>query len=582
MIPGLFAVFNGLTSFLVQLAELNTFSSSPINLFDIFRGYIISSLDWNVTKTNFYNPLSICTAISIHLCFISIIFNQWQHLKIKPKSIMTSFLIGSIPVFTYAVMQIKRIIPIKYTRLIGGTFQNGNHLSFYAGLLILLSFYLLMKEKRINRFLFFLLVSIPFFLIGGSKTAWISMAAVLISYSMFFVYYIVTNLRQNSKKDLFPLLLLAILLLAFLGYDYLSKDFAFLTNFWKGEIVKAASVLGDFFTTGSLQILQSGGRFEHLNYALNSIYKYFMLGRGLGNFYTLSESGYELHYPYLHWLYSMGIGGLISMLIGIGVFIHGLLNRLISCVSKEEKYQEKVLSFILMSGIILYIGCSHITDTFMSYIPILSIISIIIIIFIKEHFPLGSKLYNHNLKRLSIAVTTAGLLTGSLTLFSPHSRTVYGFNQPISNLSLNQEYTANIDFTFDVDQNECKMLQVHSLVSTESNALPINIYELTNLPPRFYNFSERNTWQANNAKFRSSIYIWPAQWNNLCLCKISARKNENTLIQLSALHGSIKNIERESPFEEFYFHSFISIFSGTETYSDTFPSNFICHYAIML
>ena len=601
VIPGIFAVFNCAFAFSVQIGEIASLSVKGLNPVDIARGFIVRSLDWDVSITNFYHPICLVFAFLIHLKFLQIVFNRWRELKISYENIFASMILGSIPIFIYAISQIYRIVPIRHTRLIGGSFQNGNHLSFYSGIIILLALYMVSIRKSIWGV--FAILALPFFLIGGSKTSWISMA---VAAGSFMVMRLVDSLASSHSKNSPWKMLLSrqtgFFCLAIVGsfaYNWASRDFSILTNIWKRDRDKVSNYFFRFIETGSVDFLWSGGRLEHLKFALESISNFPFFGRGLGNFFVLSNSGYELHYPYLTWLFAMGIPGAVFFVLGILIFVRFAVVRIVKNFAGNNKTDN---GGVVLLTICVYLFFSHTLDTFISYRSFLYLISTIFVVVVKSACEDQTGIKASSAPRyIAIAALLGGMIAGSLTWNFPHSRVAHIITSVqqsgVKNKENMTQFRLNSPYKTVVQKQECRHFQLHHDGIISKDPLRLEIFETRSEPPQFFNFTSAYRWQRKNMRFVETVLIWPKQWNNICVCNQSHESSflesphqltaydkviNKKAIWLQGAEGRFENLDQNSTTSQVSFKNFLVIDQGSTVFRvDRFPK-MVCHAMVTI
>ena len=146
VLPGLFSVITIGFSFVWQLIDLDKIVFENLSYIDVFKAYFIRVFDWDVTQDNFFHPSGLLISYLLNMTFLWTVLINWKTLKLNQRLVWKVLMLGSYPVYFYALLQYFRIIPLVATTHLGGTFQNSNHLSFYAGLMVMISIhYLLMN-----------------------------------------------------------------------------------------------------------------------------------------------------------------------------------------------------------------------------------------------------------------------------------------------------------------------------------------------------------------------------------------------------------------------------------------------------
>jgi hypothetical protein len=262
-------------------------------------------------------------------------------------------ILGSIPIFLYSLGQQLHWIPIVASVGIGGTFQNQNHLSFYAGLLLLINGYLgslflqQRKQKRAFCFFSYACLCLYFIFLGQSRT---SGGASIACFALFFLVEAYTQ-RKNTwyfqRIALFSLIGISFTCAFFLLFDvHHSEKFRELRELWH------AGSLSQFF--------QGGGRNVYLPSAIEALKQSPWTGIGMGYFFSKSLVGYEIHNTLLDWI--VGCGWIV-----LPIFIF-FLGRSIWALQKDKNTS---FSFFLI--ILGYILATSLFDAYLSYRSLMQI-----------------------------------------------------------------------------------------------------------------------------------------------------------------------------------------------------------------
>ncbi len=367
--PFLFLSMVMLLQFLIALPEIFSFSYSGIPAQNFLQVLGRNLFLWRIAESPVH-PLSVATGYWIQLAFLCVVPSFVKRYRISESTLLQTLMLGSLPVFFYALGQKLTWIPIVASVGIGGTFQNQNSLSFYAGLMLLVAilraatFYLAHSSSspaieghvgdlpRVKGILIALYASacVYFLFLGQSR---ISGFGCLCGVGAFFFFDGLLHRGTTGyvKK----------IWLTFAGLFSLAI-FVFL----RLKIHETAKFveLRDLLMSGSLQaLLEGGGRTVILREGWASAFLHPWTGIGSGYFAMKSTMRDEVHNPILGWIVDVGWSIL-------PIFLYFFL-RPLQLLWQERKSLSSTASFFL--SLYVYILVTSLFDHYFSYRSLLSV-----------------------------------------------------------------------------------------------------------------------------------------------------------------------------------------------------------------
>ncbi|MCB9228506.1 MAG: hypothetical protein H6618_02755 [Deltaproteobacteria bacterium] len=523
-IPLIFAISFTCFSFVNYLIMLRQLSPEVYDMTKLIRHTLIKILDWDVSEQNLVHPTSLVYTHLIYLCFTWTLCKKWKLIFTSISETFFLIVCGSVLVYAYAFLELSGVISLYQTAGISGPFQNPNHFSFYSGLISLLCLWLLASGIR-HPVIYISTVLSPFFLfLGRGKSSWLSVSIVLMLCACPILFRIISAIRSGDKKYTQGIIKILI------ACSLLGLMTAFLLNSpvlrEKTDVAREMQILGEIFddarTNGIRKIFYSSGRDQHLLYALASIRDHIWSGYGWGNFFVMSGSGYDLHFTYLTWLYCFGLPGFCAMLLGLWSFLRAAV------FSSFRKAQLLKLPEWLLSGILLYIALAHIVDVFLTYRPLLYLISLIFLCIVIRQ---GRPQFWKKPGMVLFLTILSGIFAGSATIIAPQLR------QPLT-LNYLKEHSAFGklgDFAWqslatyrNLPPQQCWSTLVSTNITRQALPLvvsqihsPVRSGQLTPIE-QHNNLSLQQINQLEAAAIHKvTLNIWPGFWSELCICNNS-------------------------------------------------------------
>jgi O-antigen ligase len=370
-------------------------------------------MDWN-SQDSYSHPWSMMFGFTVQIAFILAInrhieigsFKHKQNSKIA-HNVFTAMVIGTCPVVFCALLQKFEIIGTKYAPDFGGTLQNGNHLSFVCGLMMIFALYLIYGLR--NRRKFFSLMAVIFFVafllnfvglfLGRGRSSWIAFltSGFFVCILLLSVAYRNLNFQKFRKVSLVAL----VSILFFLGLaHWLVRSL--------GDAEKA--LIDQIYILVSehrwLELLTVSGRLDSYKIALSAIYDRPLTGIGLGTFFSSAGLNIDLHNIYLLILVELGFVALVPL-----AFASFSLVRLLSRDLKGKLEQQ-----ILVVSVCVYCAVTGLGDVPFLYRSLMAYLVIFFAVLSSSH-PRNPSAVRRMKWLLMIAVSF-----GMITIFSPQVR----------------------------------------------------------------------------------------------------------------------------------------------------------------
>ncbi|NRA44866.1 MAG: hypothetical protein HRU09_07925 [Oligoflexales bacterium] len=547
VVPSLFAIIFTIFSFLCGLIDLQIASKFGISLTLVIKDAIKNILLWDVDLTNPTHPLSLCYSYLLFVCFVvNTRIGDKSKVYLSDREFLECILYGSVLVFLYGLAQLVGLIENNSSAGLEATFQNPNHLSFYSGLIVIaaLIYQKVHKSRRLSSTIIIIFAAISTVL-GRGKSAWVALILALLFLLLINSRRIIGRISRLGRLTKTPLYLFCALAALFFFTLFLKYSGIFTKIGLNHEIEETKYIFNKVRRFDFSALLVSGGRKQHLEYALLSISKYPFLGSGWGSFYVNSQSGYDLHYSYLSWLYSFGIGG------GV-VFVFSVLKFLIYLIKKNDYLKKNV--YIPM-GLIIYIALSHIVDVYFIYRPFLYLIGAIFSYFTQS---LSLRLNGRGCWYYSVII--ASVILGISTARNPQLR--HPLLHKYKNEKHHDEKIGEISWyaygkKIVISPQKCWVANVNSIDYIEPIYLEVRLIEgLSEAIERF------NDIAMIKASHLAVFNIWANVWSEVCIC------NTRNAAGRVFLNGSTPLIPRYTKSLGFSDHRLLSFSLANERYID--------------
>ena len=148
----------------------------PITYKYFLRSVVQNLMVWDVQR-NPYHFLSVAFGVLVNSLFIVLAGSFLRNGKLTLRLLVLTLMATVVPCYVFAVGQYLSPYGMltKYATGISGSFQNGNHLSFYASIISILSIYSwLSLERSKGLSILTLFLSLQLMIVGGGRTAWVA------------------------------------------------------------------------------------------------------------------------------------------------------------------------------------------------------------------------------------------------------------------------------------------------------------------------------------------------------------------------------------------------------------------------
>lgn len=348
--------------FISMLIEISPFHGlvSFRKLFSHFiNGIFVSDFESSPFNTMSVSFNGICLA-----AFLINIMVHRDRLKLSSKRLFHALLFGSYLVSSYWLLQYFSIIPADFTVELGGPFQNGNHISFYSGMMaILIIMHLRRKTIGFKTYLISLcVVGFPFVL-GYGRSAWIGLFSGGLLVSLMFLPYCDF---KKLRKYLVPLFF-GLVFLAFLAF-LVGFNIKFVEGTRSFELF--GRILHNVMEGNFFEVLTDGNRKKQTIEALKYLTNNPLLGVGAGNFGRYSLYNMVIHNTYLGLLVEYGT---LIIIIAIPVILS--FKNIFYMLSSSKR------DIFFLSWFVLFIAIAFLGDVFLNYLSLSIILSLILTFF---------------------------------------------------------------------------------------------------------------------------------------------------------------------------------------------------------
>lgn len=482
---------------------------------------------WNITSNPIHN-LSVAYGYIIQIFLIITVFTRFRTLKISTRDIIHWVICGSIVTFSYGVVQkyFPDIITSAYTKNIGATFQNGNHLSYYSGLIIILLSWFF--YKRVGRTLalylpaFFLAVWGLYIGKGRSPIIALLSAVILSHLSELLMMWFKPNKQKIKNKFAVAAPFLLCLFVGFGAWAY-----------WEAtEFYGLKELKNIIHNKNYTDIIFAGGRKEHYLDAWLAFKSNWLFGIGDGAFFSLSGLNYEIHNMFLKFAVGNGILPALVLLASFCFFFFKIIHS-----REDETYDVDRIWALTLA---IYIFVSLLPDSFISYRSLLAVCSIILCSFIM--------LFDKDSNKSKLANPLAGILIVSViigcgSVLSPPR--YEAINRVYRDKNFEKTLKANYrwyykDLYVDLPKNKCITGKLFPFPPSEEK-LPfrIGLVDKENLPHKYQSLPKYNGFIESELK--QSISLQSRQWQDLCVCN---QNSENSYFYLSSKYSEFLSLSK--------------------------------------
>jgi O-antigen ligase len=389
-------------------------SEAPIRELARAFTYIVPRIfNWDSSDI-FSHSWSIMLGFLIQLSLAAAILGIRERVELDGRSeplelntVLTAFVMGVFPVVGFALAQRLELsfAPVKFSPDFGGTFQNGNHLSFYAAFIFLFCIYLLAQRTfgriwcRIAVFLAASASLVGIFL-GRGRSTWIALVVLgVIGIGMGFL----RSVRAKSSRESLIIFGAAIASVS----SVVVGSIAYYRSVMTPEEQAIVGQVIILFSEGRwFELITVSGRELAYSIALVALKAKPLTGVGLGQFFSLSGLQIDLHNTYLNILVELGVLSFVPLMFGLYATL--LLVR----YAKNQPASRR----ILIVSIIVLCAVVGLGDVPFHYRSLLTMLTI----FFASVMPMQSQVERPDFWWKPVIV--AGLFAGGLALFMPQVR----------------------------------------------------------------------------------------------------------------------------------------------------------------
>jgi hypothetical protein len=512
LIPSLLLLGLGMAIlFLPEFYSIAQLAGDDLSLLALLKTFKSSFYLWDIQNNPFH---SISVAFGLFsTSFFIIGVGRWvtKALKINRQKLITCISLSSLLPCIWGILQMPKIglLPIINTVDIGGTFQNGNHLSYFAGLIILVQLIALsLQPSGMRRVMHGLVLSLGIFclFLGQGRTAILALGISLVC-----LIPLAVDLPKRAlwsrQAFLFALFVSAVAVGTFYFLDF--KNFSGLLELEK--IIQSGHYT---------DLLYAGGRTGIYKASYDFIANHWLFGMGQGYFFNKAGLDLELHSILPDWTLGVGLPILFLSLVPFFYRIPSVC---------RAAYRSADMSKKLALVALIYICLSTFPDVYFSFRSLLAMsLAVLLLIDPKDLKPIGNRTYGF----LSLVI----LVIGGASIVSPHFRPfvfkIYPEEvQPVSSstpviIGSKVEYPLSPVATFNWTSvgarieltHECKGLLIHSPFKQSGHTISYRSAGLHDIYPDM-NFAKAKTLFEGAPNFELSV--GETMWRSVCFCSSS-------------------------------------------------------------
>lgn len=532
-LPLLFVSVHIGASFLVSLNELWAFSYDGLSKKQLLSMFGRKLWVWDM-RDNPIHSLSVANGYLIQLLLIQVLTRLWRPLNIKASDLMWAVLLGSLPVFAMALSQWQGWMSWIYSVGPAGTFQNENHLSYFSGMILLISLvagFLAFREGSLKKgFATIPIAAVSAFclLLGRGRTAWFSL---LVSILFIGVVMLVMQARtlwvdKTSLRSLLPRIFASVGIACLVLWGFFIK----LGIPEEGVITE----LLELFNAPSMEkLIFAGGRYHMMTEAWKAAFENPLWGIGLGHFFAKSNTQFEIHNQLLSWVVELGWlvipFAIVPILVNAGELVRALVIR----KSWRESFQG--LAFL---GLSIYIFLCTIMDIYFSYRSLLALSTVVLLL----------PLLSQDVRRMSSwwkpVFIVSGLFLGLMSVLSPHTRPIldqaWAVEQDVGALSGNRRWSGPVRH-FDLAPNDCRLIEILPLFPYGESKLSYALTSSELLPSNYANLSTTKHFFAERQA--GTLTLTNNRWHRLCFCRTNDKNLQKTILSIMVNKGSYLSLE---------------------------------------
>ncbi len=537
-LPLLFACGQIAVSWLISMADLYSMSYEGFRWQRLLSMLVRRTWYWDI-RNNPLHSISIVIGYGIQLLWIQALFFSQQRLKLERGFYIAALGCGALPVLLYALGQFFALLPLIYAVDIAGTLQNGNHLSFYAGLIALASLMVLPEIIAQKKWWLLMPGAILFagaifgVIVGRGRTVWIALPLTI------FGIFSLQLLRWSWQYSLKPARLLAASVAAVLG---VGVGCYVLLSHWAGARAYLTPELYEVLLHPSLRkIAFAGGREAHLLVAWQEAFQLPWTGIGTGNFFLKSGYEFDIHNPVFSWIVELGWLTLPLLLL-MGGWLSWRLARLTGRVFTSK---DEVFSLLVMVGIYPYVALGGLLDNFASYRSLLAVCTVAL------SFPLFFYPWAARSRRFSRLALLGGITLGLVSLASPQTRPYLG--QVWREEGLDYLWHGPLLWV-DLNPGECQQIELRLPFPRGKTVFSLRMVPVVESPSRSANLTKNRQFFA--ASPREEISLSNSQWHQLCFCNEDFAQETRVAVGLFSHQGEYLSLSQHNYAHDDRFISF--------------------------
>ncbi len=290
----LFSVVAGSVAFCVTFGELRAFSAAPYTMQGVARTFAAAIAAWNIEGP--LHQISLLLAYITYLCLLARLVEDRDKLGLQQEIYAPVLYLSAVPIYIMAIGQRydRSIFRREFAEEIAGTFQNGNHLSFFAAFVILVAFWRLAERRSISPLsmvmsLAAILLSLPILFLGGGRNA---ILGLVVGLGVATLYHFWNRLPALVRGLVF-IMSLALFVAAVFSPSLHTQFYDFATRMPRGD------------------------RMPQMQFAWQLFKAHPWQGAGLGNFFLQADMGYDIHNLYLGIMAEQGVFAFLALLLSM-------------------------------------------------------------------------------------------------------------------------------------------------------------------------------------------------------------------------------------------------------------------------
>ena len=498
-------------------SELVSFSYDGVGIAEFLSLIGRNVGSWNV-KTNPIHPLSLVLAYVYQVLFILVVVHLIRAGSLNRGKVLDGIAFGALLPCLIGLLQFfsAELIPGAFAVGPSGTFQNSNHLSFFAGLVFVISLYRAWTTtgwiQTVHRLL--LVLSLSGLVIGGSRTAYVAFVPAVVA-------TIIAARGVFQKWSRWHVSTLAIIGAGSLAF-FLSLA---IEHYWDSSTVIES--VADSVSKLLLAAPIPENRIQNYFVSIVASLQHPVNGLGAGLLFRKVNAAYETHSALLWMLESFGFA-VTSMCVL--AFLAGLM-RLLSSIRPTR---EAAFAIMLM----VYLVFCLLPDNYLSYRSLLSAVSLAMLAWIPIK---GPALPTFRMKPLL-------MLTGLVALHSlynpmsvPLSSQTWRFEENPHAPTGESRWTGPY-LTLPMQAGKCTRVWAHPIFPEGTTEVAYGNVLNDAAPTSFSTLSDsdRSVLRSATGKFE----LINGKWQSICLCRMDVREQYQNYGFVYARRGQYLSLSR--------------------------------------